>query len=236
MRHPDRSATVIASAAAPPCRRSFSLPSSPPVPRTSGPTTSSAVRASPDGRPLGGATWRAEKGEIVARAEAAADGCSSTAPTRTLAIYTSVRCAEGCKAGVLLRAEATADGGVKGIYVSLAEGDLATYRVTLDAQAAWRPRASACARRRRPGARGAAPPPPPPPESPADAGRAGAAPTGAGRGGGRGGGFQPLQMPAGIEAPIRARRAPISSPATGTQSSSSSTPTSCARSSTTPAA
>ena len=44
--------------------------------------------------------------------------------------FASFRCASGCKAGVLLRGEKTAQ-GMKGIYMSLAEGDVAAYRVTL---------------------------------------------------------------------------------------------------------
>ena len=39
-------------------------------------------------------------------------------------------CTNGCQTGILLRAEKTAQ-GMKGIYVSLTEGDVATYRVTL---------------------------------------------------------------------------------------------------------
>ena len=49
-------------------------------------------------------------------------------------MFSNVTCTAGCKAGVLLRAEKTPDGGMKGVYVSLTEGDLASYAVTLDAQ------------------------------------------------------------------------------------------------------
>ena len=48
--------------------------------------------------------------------------------------YTNLRCEGTCKTGVLLRAEKTPDGGMKGIYVSLTDGDFASYRVTIDAQ------------------------------------------------------------------------------------------------------
>ncbi len=47
--------------------------------------------------------------------------------------FASFKCPAGCQAGVLLRAEKTPQ-GMKGIYVSLTEGDLASYRVSLDAQ------------------------------------------------------------------------------------------------------
>ena len=48
--------------------------------------------------------------------------------------YTNLRCEGSCKTGVLLRAEKTPDGGMKGVYVSLTDGDFATYQVTIDAQ------------------------------------------------------------------------------------------------------
>jgi hypothetical protein len=47
--------------------------------------------------------------------------------------YTEFRCAAKCDAGVLLRAEKTSDGGLKGVYVSLDEGDLDSYQLTLSA-------------------------------------------------------------------------------------------------------
>jgi hypothetical protein len=143
--------------------------------------------------PLGGADWRAEKGEIVAT-PGTGGWLFFDRSYQDVGFYASVRCAEGCKAGVLLRAESTPDGGVKGIYASLVEGDLATYRVTIDAKGTETSR-----ERVRPAGGGqvrVAPPPPPPPTTPPAGGRGGA---GAGRGGG---GFQPLQMPGGIEAPI----------------------------------
>src|SRR5439155_22734840 len=39
-----------------------------------------------------------------------------------------------CKAGVLLRAQKLPDGGMRGVYFSLTEGDVFPYSVTLDAQ------------------------------------------------------------------------------------------------------
>jgi hypothetical protein len=84
---------------------------------------------------IGNARWRAENGEIVG---------TPTAPTggwllfdrsyEDIAVFASFRCAPGCRTGVMLRAEKTADGGLKGIFASLNEGDLAAYRVTLDRQ------------------------------------------------------------------------------------------------------
>ena len=51
-----------------------------------------------------------------------------------LQMYASVKCAAGCKAGYLMRAEKTADGGMKGILMSLTKGDLVPYLVKIDAQ------------------------------------------------------------------------------------------------------
>ena len=88
---------------------------------------------------------------------------------------------------MLLRAEKTADGGLKGIFVSLNEGDLAPYRVTIDAAGAHTSRE----RLRSPGGgqlRVALPAPNPAP-APAAA-----------RAGGPAGGLPPF--PGGIESPI----------------------------------
>ena len=55
-------------------------------------------------------------------------------PYQDVAVFASFRCPSGCRTGVLLRGEKTSDGGLKGVFVSLVEGDLASYRVTLDAR------------------------------------------------------------------------------------------------------
>src|SRR5262249_55733794 len=47
-------------------------------------------------------------------------------------VNTFLRCGSGCKTGILLRAEKTPQ-GMKGVFVSLAPGDVAAYRVSLDA-------------------------------------------------------------------------------------------------------
>jgi len=148
---------------------------------------------------LGQADWRAQNGEIVGSPKPGG-WLVLDRSYQDVAFFSSFRCAEGCRAGVLLRAEKTADGGMKGIFVSLTEGDLNSYRVTVD------PKGSETFRERLRAAGGGqvrvAPPPPP---SPAGGGAA-AGPGGAGRGGaaGRGGGGipAPLQMPGGMPAPI----------------------------------
>jgi Domain of Unknown Function (DUF1080) len=142
-------------------------------------------------RVLGQADWRANNGEIQGTPKDGGGWLMLDRSYQDVGFFASFQCAEGCKAGVLLRAEKTADGGSKGIFVSLTEGDLFSYRVTLDAHGNETSR-----ERLRPAGGGqvrVAPPPPPPPA-------AGAAPSGAG-GGGRGG-FAPPEMPGGIAAPI----------------------------------
>jgi len=84
---------------------------------------------------LGDAVWKAQNGEITGTPGPGGNGgwLVLDKSLQDAGIYASFRCPAGCRTGVLLRAEKTAD-GMKGIYVSLTEGDVATYRVTLDAQ------------------------------------------------------------------------------------------------------
>ncbi len=86
--------------------------------------------------PLGqGASWRAQDGDIIGTPSQATGGwLVLNTSFQDVAVYTTLSCAAGCKAGVLLRAEKTADGGMKGVFVSLTEGDTISYAVTLDAQ------------------------------------------------------------------------------------------------------
>ncbi len=87
-------------------------------------------------RTVGQAQWRAENGEIIGRATAGGNGgwLVMDKEFQDLLFYTNLRCEGSCKTGVLLRAEKTPDGGMKGVYVSLTDGDFATYKVTIDAQ------------------------------------------------------------------------------------------------------
>ena len=50
-----------------------------------------------------------------------------------LGLYTTFRCTAGCKTGIMVRAQKTPD-GMMGLLVSLIEGELGLYRITLDAQ------------------------------------------------------------------------------------------------------
>jgi hypothetical protein len=140
-------------------------------------------------QPIGQGRWRAEGGEIVGTpADASGGWLMLDRSYEDVAVFTSFRCAAGCRTGVLLRAERTADGGLKGIFVSLNEGDLASYRITLDREG----RETSRERLRAPG--GGQLRVAPPPQEPA---RGAAAPA---RAGGPAGG--PPQMPGGIASPI----------------------------------
>jgi hypothetical protein len=86
-------------------------------------------------QPLGQSSWRAENGEIIGTPENAAGGwLLADRSYQDVAVFASFKCSAGCQTGVLLRAERTSDGGLKGVFVSLNEGDLAAYRVTVDRQ------------------------------------------------------------------------------------------------------
>ena len=83
---------------------------------------------------LGDADWKAENGEIIGTPKQPAGGWLVLDKSfQDVAVFSNVTCNGGCKAGLLLRAEKTAD-GMKGVYVSLTPGDLLSYVVTLDAQ------------------------------------------------------------------------------------------------------
>jgi hypothetical protein len=84
--------------------------------------------------PLGEAKWKAENGEIVATPGSGGGWLALDKSYQDLQFFTNVRCAAACKTGVLLRAAKTPDGGLSGIFVSLAGGDFASYILTLDGQ------------------------------------------------------------------------------------------------------
>jgi len=82
---------------------------------------------------LGQADWRADNGEIIVAPKESGGWLMLDKGYQDIAFYGSFLCAGACQTGILLRAEKTAD-GMKGLYVSLAGGDIAGYDVLLDAQ------------------------------------------------------------------------------------------------------
>lgn len=146
-------------------------------------------------RSFGEAEWRAQDGEIIGTPKSGG-WLVLDRSYQDVAFFSSFRCAAGCRTGLLLRAQKTADGGLKGIFVSLDEGDLASYRVTVDASGKEISREAL----RSAGGGQARVAPPPPADAPAGAGRGAA---GRGAPGGRGGGPPAFpQMPGGIAPPI----------------------------------
>jgi hypothetical protein len=124
-------------------------------------------------RPLGASTWRIDKGEIVGTpTQSGAGWLVLERSLQDVAVFTSFRCVQGCETGILLRAEKTST-GMKGIYVAL-NGEVASYRVTLDAQGRMLTREAL-----RPGGGQMRIAPPPDPNAPAR-GAGGAAARGAG--------------------------------------------------------
>ncbi len=81
---------------------------------------------------VGDGAWTAEKGEVTGKAGPAGSWLVLDRPYQDLNFFSRFRCSSPCDAGVLFRVQATA-GGRTGILVSLKDGDLGTYRVTLDA-------------------------------------------------------------------------------------------------------
>jgi hypothetical protein len=84
-------------------------------------------------QPMGQADWRAENGVLTGTARAGGSGgwLILDRSYEDVELYSRIRCTAECDAGVLLRAEKTPT-GMKGVFISYKNGDIAPYRVTLD--------------------------------------------------------------------------------------------------------
>ena len=81
---------------------------------------------------LGDASWRVENGEYVGTPNSASGGWLVLDKSlQDVGVFGHFKCTGGCRTGVLLRAEKTAD-GMKGLYVALAGEDVASYAVKVD--------------------------------------------------------------------------------------------------------
>ena len=82
---------------------------------------------------FGQADWRAENGEIVGKAHSGGNGgwLVLDKSYQDVLFFTRFQVPAGAKTGVLVRAEKTPDGGLKGFFVSLDPQDLNTYLLTL---------------------------------------------------------------------------------------------------------
>lgn len=120
---------------------------------------------------LGDADWQAQNGELIGSAKQGSRGGWLVLDTayQDVDFFSRFRCTAGCQTGVLFRVEKTAE-GMAGVYVSLNEGDLATYRLILDSEGRERTR-----QRLRPAGPfvRVAPPPNAPPRGASGAGRGG---------------------------------------------------------------
>jgi Domain of Unknown Function (DUF1080)/FG-GAP-like repeat/FG-GAP repeat len=84
---------------------------------------------------LGKATWKARDGMITGTATDPSGGWLLLDRSyQNIALYSGLHCTSGCKAGVLMRAVKTPDGGMKGVFASLTEGDMGVYAIAVDAQ------------------------------------------------------------------------------------------------------
>ena len=156
---------------------------------------------------VGDADWKAQNGELIGTAKAGGAGgwLVMDKGFEDVQLFTNYRCTGACKSGVLLRAKKTPDGGMKGLFVSLTDGEFGSYYVTLDAagKETARERIVAPARgggagapeRRQHGS-------PRRPPAPAAAGRAANAAPAAGGGGGGGGRGAAPSLKAGEWNPI----------------------------------
>jgi hypothetical protein len=83
---------------------------------------------------LGHAEWKAVDGEITGTPKSPFGGwLLMDRGLQDLGVYASFRCTSGCKTGIIVRAQKTSD-GMKGLLVSLTEGEQGLFRITLDAQ------------------------------------------------------------------------------------------------------
>ncbi|MEZ5284900.1 MAG: FG-GAP-like repeat-containing protein [Vicinamibacterales bacterium] len=135
-------------------------------------------------RSLGSAKWRAENGEIVVQ-PGAGSWLLGERSFEDVEVVASFRCTAACSTGLLVRAEPTPGGGIKGILVALAGEDRASCRVTVDASGKETSRERL--RPPGPGQLRVAPPPAPAAAAPAGGGRP---PSG------------PPAMPGGIAPPL----------------------------------
>ncbi len=85
---------------------------------------------------VGDATWKAQNGEIIGTAKPGGAGgwLVMDKGFEDVQLFASYRCVGSCKSGLLLRATKTPDGGMKGLLVSLTDGEYGSYYLTLDAQ------------------------------------------------------------------------------------------------------
>src|SRR5262245_1404870 len=84
-----------------------------------------------DWNTVGDASWRAVDGEIIGTPKTPSGGWLILDKSlQDVEFGAAFKCTGGCKTGVLLRAEKTPN-GMKGVYVSVTEGDVAGLAIAL---------------------------------------------------------------------------------------------------------
>src|SRR5262245_28396945 len=150
--------------------------------------------------PIGAADWKAQNGEIVGTPKSPAGGWLVLNKSfEDVGVFSNITCDADCKAGILMRAEKTPGGGMKGLLLQVENGELKSFAVTIDAQGNETAREAL----------------------PAGGGRGVGGGGGRGAGGGRGGGqagattgvappagraAEPVTLPPGVSLPALGRR------------------------------
>lgn len=78
--------------------------------------------------------WSARQGIITSTSAGGGGWLLLPESYQDVSFFTEFRCEGECEAGVLLRGEKTADGGLKGAYISFTEPDTPGYEVTVSAK------------------------------------------------------------------------------------------------------
>jgi hypothetical protein len=82
---------------------------------------------------VGAATWKAVNGELVGTPAAPEGGwLVLNKGLQDFQFGADLRCATGCKAGVLVRARKQADGSLSGLFIPYGEGETGLFNVTVD--------------------------------------------------------------------------------------------------------
>lgn len=83
-------------------------------------------------RRIGQASWQMAGDELTAAPRNGSGGwLVLDRAYQDVQFYTEFHCSASCDAGVLLRSEKTGDGGLHGVYVSLTDGDVDSYDLTV---------------------------------------------------------------------------------------------------------
>ena len=83
---------------------------------------------------VGQATWKAANGELVGTPTAPEGGwLVLNKVMQDIQFGADLKCAAGCKAGILVRAHKQADGSLSGLFVPYGETETGLFMVTIDA-------------------------------------------------------------------------------------------------------